>query len=120
MPATTTPPPCQVLLPAVVPATSSTASPRAARRPDADAAAAAAPAPGASAPAAGAGLLRYEVAVVTSDVRDAGTDARVWVLLEGSKGRSGWTRLEASPDNVRPVTGGGSGGGRGCTAGWCW
>jgi len=46
-------------------------------------------------------LLRYEVVVATSDVRGAGTDGAVWVLLEGTAGSSGWTRLEASTDNVR-------------------
>ncbi|KAI8462529.1 MAG: hypothetical protein J3K34DRAFT_500007 [Monoraphidium minutum] len=88
------PPLQQVLLPAVVGGGSGGgAAPDAA--PGAPGADAAAPGLG----VAGVGLLRYEVAVLTSDYKDAGTDGRVWVLLEGAKGRSGWTRLEASADN---------------------
>ncbi len=62
-------------------------------------------------------LLRYEVVVVTSDVRGAGTDGGVWVLLEGTLGSSGWTRLEGGPGNV-------SGGLECSLGGWadwlCW
>jgi hypothetical protein len=63
-------------------------------------------------------LLRYEVVVVTSDLRGAGTDGVVWVMLEGSLGSSGWTRLEASADNVSWAWGGGRrapGAGEGCS-----
>ena len=49
---------------------------------------------------AGKALLRYEVTFVTGDARNAGTDGVVSVSLEGTLGSSGWTRLEASPDNV--------------------
>jgi hypothetical protein len=51
--------------------------------------------------------LRYEVAVATSDVPDAGTDGGVWVLLEGTRGRSGWVRLESGVANVRGARGDG-------------
>lgn len=49
-------------------------------------------------------VLRYELTLATSDFRGAGTDGVVWVQLEGTLGASGWTRLEASADNVRPFS----------------
>ena len=45
-------------------------------------------------------VLRYKVVVTTSSVPSAGTDGCVWILLEGTIGRSGWMRLEASAGNV--------------------
>lgn len=54
-------------------------------------------------------VLRYEVAVATSDLPNAGTDGEVWVELRGAVGSSGWTRLEASNDNVSATLAGRSG-----------
>lgn len=43
-----------------------------------------------------------QITVLTSDIRNAGTNCgTVWLQLEGPGGSSGWTRLEAGTDNVR-------------------
>lgn len=44
-------------------------------------------------------MADYEVRVTTSDVRGAGTDADVYITLEGSGGRSEEIRLFNSTDN---------------------
>jgi len=40
--------------------------------------------------------VKYHITVYTSDIRGAGTDASVFMELEGEKGTVGFTRLEAS------------------------
>uniref|UniRef100_A0A7S3VHN2 PLAT domain-containing protein n=1 Tax=Dunaliella tertiolecta TaxID=3047 RepID=A0A7S3VHN2_DUNTE len=44
-------------------------------------------------------LKKYEVTTVTSNIKGAGTDAQVFVVLTGSKGKSMDMKLENSPDN---------------------
>lgn len=49
--------------------------------------------------AAGSREIEYKVAVYTSDVRGAGTDADVYLELHGSKGALGASRLENAANN---------------------
>jgi hypothetical protein len=59
-----------------------------------------APASGAAGAAAGPPAeLVYEVAVYTSDIRGAGTDANVFIELHGDKGSVGQSRLETGANN---------------------
>ncbi|KAF5837533.1 hypothetical protein DUNSADRAFT_4226 [Dunaliella salina] len=44
-------------------------------------------------------LKKYEITTVTSNIKGAGTDAQVFVVLTGSKGKSMDMKLENSPDN---------------------
>lgn len=60
----------------------------------------AAGAPGSSdAAAAAAGRVNFRVAVTTSDVRGAGTDANVALVLYGEKGDTGERKLESSAND---------------------
>jgi hypothetical protein len=53
-----------------------------------------------SSQAAGAGSrVTFRVAVTTSDVRGAGTDANVGIVLYGEKGDTGERRLESSAND---------------------
>jgi hypothetical protein len=54
---------------------------------------------GAAAGAAAGAATVYQVAVYTGDVPDAGTDANVWLWVDGTAGRSGWRFLDNADDN---------------------
>ena len=41
----------------------------------------------------------YQIAVYTGDVPNAGTDADVWLWVDGTMGRSGWRYLDNADDN---------------------
>lgn len=57
-------------------------------------------APAAQAPALLPAIARwYTVTTYTSDIKNAGTDGRVWVRLHGSRGSSRWLRLDNKRDN---------------------
>jgi hypothetical protein len=43
--------------------------------------------------------IAYQVTVYTGDVPDAGTDADVWLWVDGTAGRSGWLFLDNDEDN---------------------
>jgi hypothetical protein len=55
--------------------------------------------PGATAGGGGAAVVTYKVVVTTSDIRGAGTDADVTLVLYGSQGDSGEQRLESSAND---------------------
>jgi hypothetical protein len=47
------------------------------------------------------GLVRYEITTVTADMRGAGTDCGVFLVMYGSKANSKQVMLESGPDNFQ-------------------